>query len=261
MKAQTFILKRKKTFRRGVRVYVKDIHGKMTDRVLPFTTEHLIHVKQRKTRARTIPAEYTTSNQAEIEALFADSGYGKDFFLKGDPEGKLKTATRVVTAIDAGKIALRGLFKNINLQFDESKPIEVLKEEYKIHASAMAGIKLEKSTASQIPLEKVDVAQEIADTKETAREMYKEKYGEEVPEEVYDDVAFLSAMSDPNFNAKEYIDNLGNDDGDGKANDKVEDTRSLEELQKAYTEEYGTNPPNPKKNDAGWIKKKLADAK
>jgi hypothetical protein len=233
----------------------------MIDRVLPFTTEHLVHVKQRKTRARQTAAEYTTSNEAEIEALFADSGYGKDFVLKGDPEGKLKKPTRVVTAMDAERIALRGLFKNIDLQFDESKPIEVLKEEYKIHASALAGKKIEKSTASKIPIEQVDVKQSMAETAEMARKIYYDKYGEPVPEEVYDDLAFLSALSDPNFNAKGYIENLSKvDDLATKPDATVPEieTRTLDQLQKAYFEQEGKNVPNPKKNDAAWIKAKLA---
>lgn len=261
--AKTFILKRKKVFRRGVRVFIKGIDGKFTDRVLKFSTEHLVAVKLRKTRARTIAAAYTTSNSEEIEALFSDSAYGKDFFLKGDSEGKLKQATRIVSKMDSEKMALKGLFEMINLPFDESKDLAVLQEMYKIQASAMSGRKIEKGSApAPIPIEKVDVAKSMAETADAARKIYEDKYGKPVPEEVSGDLAFLSALGDPDFDAETYIANL-DVEPEETAND-VQDSNSstadtIETLQQKYFEKFKTNVANSKKNDAAWIKNKLAE--
>ncbi len=257
---KTFVLKRKKTFRRGVRVFIKGIDGKFTDRVLKFSTEHLAPVKLRKTRARSIAAEFTTSNPDEIEALFSDSAYGKDFFLKGDPEGKLKQATRIVSKMDSEKMALKGLFEMINLPFDESKPLAVSQEMYKIQASAMSGRKIEKGSGpTPIPIEKVDVAQSMADTADEARKIYEDKYGESVPEEVTNDLAFLSGLGDPDFNAKKYINNLGSEPAEIVEGNATKVVESVDTLQKAYFDKFAKNVPNPKKNDAAWIKKKLAE--
>ena len=257
--SKTFVLKRKKTFRRGVRVFIKGMDGKFTDRVLKFSTEHLSPVKLRKTRARIIAAEYTTSNQEEIEALFSDSAYGKDFFLKGDSEGKLKQATRIVSKMDSEKMALKGLFEMINLPFDETKPLAVLQEMYKIQASAMSGRKIEKTSGpTPIPIEKVDVAKEMAKTVGVAHKIYEDKYGKPVPEEVSNDLGFLSALGDPDFDAEKYIAGLGGED-EVEEVPSDEDEKTIEDLQKAYFEKFKTNVANSKKNDAAWIKKKLAE--
>ncbi len=258
---KTFVLKRKKTFRRGVRVFIKGIDGKFTDRVLKFSTEHLAPVKLRKTRARAIAAEFTTSNSDEIEALFSDSAYGKDFFLKGDPEGKLKQATRIVSKMDSEKMALKGLFEMINLPFDESKPLAVSQEMYKIQASAMSGRKIEKGSGpTPIPIEKIDVAKSMAETADVARKIYEDKYGEPIPEiinelphEQY--LGFLSALGDPGFDAEIYIKNLGSE----PVETEEDKPQSIDALQKAYFDKFGKNVPNPKKNDAAWIKRKLAE--
>jgi hypothetical protein len=262
--AKTFVLKRKKTFRRGVRVFIKGIDGKLTDRVLTFSTDHLVPVKQRKKRARTIAAEYTTSNHEEIEALFCDSAYGKDFFLKGDEEGKLKQATRVVTKMDSEKVALRGLFELIGLPFDESKPIAVLQEMYRIQASAMSGRKIEKGSApTPIPIEKVDVKKQMAETADVARKIYEDKYGQPVPEEFSNDFAFLSALGDPDFDAENYIaiNSAGEITEEKKASEDTDVSQelSIDILRKKYQEKHGTQVPTNKKNDATWIQNKLAE--
>jgi hypothetical protein len=260
MTQKTFVLTRKKTFRRGVTVFIKDINGKLTARVLKFSTEHLAPIKLRKTRARTIAAEYTTSNSDEIDALFSDLSYGKNFILKGDIEGKLKRAPRIVSKMDSEKMALRGLFEMINLPFDETKPLAVLQEMYKIQAQALSGRKIEKvSGPTPIHIEKVDVAQSMADTADVARKIYKDKYGKPVPEEVHDDIAFLSALGDPGFDAEKYIANLGGEEVEVKKDVTDKDTRTIEDLQKAYFDKKKANVPTNKKNDATWIKKKLAE--
>jgi hypothetical protein len=261
MVQKTFVLKRKKTFRRGVIVFVKDIYGKLSPRVLKFSTEHLVPVKLRKTRARTMPAEYTTSNPDEIEALFCDLSYGKDFYLEGDSEGKLKQAARIVSKMDSEKMALKGLFEMINLPFDESKPLAVLEQMYRIHGSALSGRKIEKVSApAPIPIEKVDVAAEMAKTAEAARNIYVDKYNKPVPEEVINDLGFLSALGDPDFDAEKYIANLGGEDAPEVIdNNSGEDTRTIQQLQNAFFEKKKTNVPNNKKNDAAWIKNKLAE--
>jgi hypothetical protein len=228
---------------------------------LKFSTEHLVPVKLRKTRARTMPAEYTTSCPDEIEALFCDLSYGKDFFLKGDTEGELKKAPRIVSKMDSEKMALKGLFEMINLPFDETKPLAVLQEMYKIQASAMSGRKIEKVSApAPIPIEKVDVADEMAKTAEAARKIYVDKYDKPVPEEVINDLGFLSALGNPEFDAEKYIANLGGEDSNEVIeNNSGEDTRTIKQLQDAFFEMKKTNVPNNKKNDAAWIKNKLAE--
>lgn len=257
--SKTFVLKRNRVYRRGVRVFIKGIDGKFTDRVLPFTTQHLVAVKLRKTKARTVAAEYTTSHSEEIEALLSDSAYGKDFCLKGDTEGKLKQPTRIVSKMDSEKMALKGLFEMINLPFDESKPLAVLQEMYKIQAGITTGRNIERVSApTPIPIEKVNVAEEMAKTAEAARKIYEDKYGKPVPEEVKNDLGFLSALGDPNFDAEAYVASLGSDDiPEEIGSNPPEDT--IETLQKKYFEKHKTNVPNNKKNDAAWIKKKLAE--
>lgn len=259
--SKTFVLKRKKTFRRGVTVFVKDIYGKLSPRVLKFSTEHLVPVKLRKTRARVMPAEYTTSNPDEIDALLCDLSYGKDFFLIGDSEGKLKRDPRIVSKMDSEKMALKGLFEMINLPFDETKPLAVLQEMYKIQASALSGRKIEKvSGPTPITIEKVDVAQSMADTADAARKIYEDKYNKPVPEEVTNDLGFLAALGDPGFDAEKYIANLGGEYAEEvKQDDSGGDTRTIGDLQKEYFDKFKTNVANSKKNDAAWIKNKLAE--
>ena len=255
MEKKTFVLRNKKTYRRGIRIFIKDKDGKFKDRLLNFTTEHLVDEKQRTTNARKIHGEYTTEKLDEISALFSDSAYGKDFYLKGDPDGKLKTATIKVTNDDAKKIALRNLFTLADLPFDDSKPFEVLNEEYNLYAQSFSGRRIGASTAKAIPVEMVDVAEGIASAKAAARELYFKKYGEEVPGVVRDDTAFLDGLSNPDFDAKKYIESKtpASSEEDDNA------TEGKEALRDAYFQKFGKNVPNPKLNDLPWIKAKLEE--
>lgn len=248
---KTFILANKKTYRRGLRLFIKGKDGKMSLRICTFTTEHLVDEKQRAKNARKIHAEFITSNQVVIDALFKDSGYGKSFYLKGDSEGKLKRQTTVVTAGDAKRLALRNLMEQVGLPFDDNKPTEILAEEYNIHVQASSGRKIEKSTASVIPGNPVDVAKDIADQKDVARNLYEEKYGEPIPAEFKNDVALLDGLSNPNFDAQAYIAEKA------EKHDEEQDTK--EELWAQYFDKFDTKVPNPKKNDIAWIKAKLAE--
>ena len=163
-----------------------------------------------------------------------------------------------VTPTDAEKIALKNLFAAAGLDFDPDKEVKVLNEEYRIYVTAKAGVVIGQSTATEIRHEKIDVQQSMIDQADAARKEYKEKYGEEVPESHTNDLSFLSAMSDPNFDAKKYIEE------DGKIEPptdligaKVEATETPESMQKLYFETFGVNVAPPKKNNIGWMKQKI----
>lgn len=257
MEKKTFVLSNKKTFRRGIRVFIKGKDGKYASRLCTFTTEHLVDEKQRSTNARKKAAEFITENEEIINGLFHDPAYGKDFYLKGDEEAKLKKEATKINNEDAKRIALNNLFDLAGLPFDDTKSFEVLQAEYNLYAESLSGRKITKSTATSINYEEKNVAKEISDAKEAARQAYREKYGKEIPAEVANDVAFLDGMSNPNFDAEKYLASKGvssdeDDDDPGESEDKTK-------LHDMYFEKFGKNVPNLKVNDLAWIKAKLEE--
>jgi len=247
---KTFVLTNKKTYRRGVRVFFRGGDNKLAERMIPFSTEHLVDEKQRHTNARKISAEYTTTDPTLINAFYHDSAYGKDFVEKNDPQGKLKKKTIVITEDDAEKIALEGLFRATPLTFDGNKAVDVLKAEYAIYMQAASGTKLKESTAKEIPMAPINIEADILSAKAKARDAYKEKYGEDVPAIVTNDTAFLDGLSNPDFDALKYI---------RAAEKKAEEQIALEkeELRATYAEKFGKNVPNMYKNNVDWIRGKL----
>lgn len=257
---QTFILLQKKTFRHTIKLYLRssDEKHKVDQRNVQFTTEHKVSEKERNRNARKIAGEYSTSDEVLIDALYRDTGYGKTFVHVDDPEGKRKRESFNVTALDAKKIALKNLFMAAGIEFDGAKSAEVLTEEYQIFVSAKTGVAINKGTASQIHHEEKDVQLDLITQVASAQKAYQHKYGEPVPEEFKNDLGFLSALADPNWDAKAYI----------KEQQKstimsVETEGNLPntpvELQKIYFEEFGVNVANPKKNDIGWMKTKIEE--
>ncbi len=236
---------------------------KFEKRLLPFTTEHKVHPKLRNKKGRTEHAEFKTSDPVIIEALYRDSAYGKNFYEKGDPNGKKKKTTLLVNEKDKKIVALRGLFKAVGLPLDEELPYDVLTEQYAIHMNALGGNqKPGKGEAALIPHTPVNLLQQMAETADEARKIFEDKYGEPVPEIVNKDVAFLSALGDPDFDALGYIKDL--ETGAPKA-DKNKDAKTgpvektNEELYKDYFEMFGKNVPNTMKKDRTWILKKLKE--
>lgn len=250
MEHKIFVLTNKRTYRRTVRVFVKGPDGKVTDRQCTFTTEHLVADQERSTNGRTIAAQFDTNNETLYHALLADSGYGKDFVLKSDPEGKLKEASQKLSPEDLKKATLANLFSYQGLKFDASKPVNVLEMEYSLHIQALSGVKSQISAPAPIPHEPVNVAQEIADGKAAARKKYEEDYGEPVPPIVYNDMAFLDGLSNPDFDAEKYIQSKLAEPP------KVEEEKP-EDVHALYFAKFQKNVPNMKKNDIAWIKAKL----
>jgi|LGOV01.1.fsa_nt_gb hypothetical protein len=251
MKRQTFILTYTKDFRFFTRVFTKGKDNKNEQRNVTFTTEHKVSEKERNRNARKIAAEFSTNDEILYDALLRSPAYGKTFVLKGDPEGKLKREPFNITPLDARKIALKNLFEAAGLEFDSEKASEVLAEEYQIFVNSKKGTNIKGSGPAKIPHKPVDLAKEQAEGVEAAKALYKEKYNEDIPEAFANDIAFLSALSTPNFDAKAYME---------KANEPVdvtEEEESIETLREKYFEVKRQNVPNPKKNDAVWIKSKL----
>lgn len=260
---KTFVLANKKEWRREVKVFVLNKDKKFEERSLPFTTEHLVTDKLRTEKGRTVAAEYKTSDPVILEAIYRDTAYGKDFYEKGDAEGKLKRPSVFINEKEKQITALRGLFNMVGLPMDETLPYEVLKEQYEIHVSALSGRKIEKSVAKEIPGTPVDVQASIVEGINAARAKYEQKYGEPVPAIVWDDLAFLDALSNPEFEAQKYISEkiAANEpsakEGEEKKKESEEPVETLEQLREKYFTKTGQNVPNPKKNDAAWIKAQL----
>lgn len=249
---ETFVLLTTKEFRYNFKLFLKDSNGKVDQRNLVFTTEHKVKETQRTTNARKVPAEVHVSDEVMIDAMYRDPGYGKTFVHVDDPKGERKKEAFNVTPLDAKKIALQNLFKAAKLEFDGTKTIEVLTEEYQIHMTAVSGKVIEEGKAKEIPHEQVDVAAELGEQMNKARHAYKEKYGEDIPTEYANDKAFLSAvLDDPNFDAKGYIESK-----DDNSNELPSD---VSELQAIYLNELGKTPAAAKKNDADWLKKKIEE--
>lgn len=260
MEAKTFILTNSKVWRRQVRVFVMNHNKKYEERLLPFTTEHVVSTKLRTERGRKVPAEFTTQDPIIIEALYRDSAYGKDFIEKGDAEAKKKQPTIVISDKDRQLVALRGLFNVAGLFLDENLPYEVLKEQYEIHMTALSGKKMEKSTVTEIPHVPVDVKANIEAGVNAARQAYEEKYGEPIPAIVENDLGFLDALANPAFDAQEYIAKKkaeAENPSEVKTEDEPAETK--ESLHQKYFEKTGKNVPTPKVNDLAWIKAKLEE--
>lgn len=250
MKRQTFVLTKKRWFRWTVRLFLKGEKNKIDQRNIKFTTEHKVSEKERNRNARKIAAEYSTSDEVLIDALYRSTGYGKTFVHADDPKGERKREPFVITPLDARKIALSNLFKSVNLEFDGTKSAEVLTEEYNIYISAKTGVTIKESTAKEVIFEKRDVSKDMSESVELARKAYEDKYGKPIPEEFKNDLGFLSALADPKWDAKAYMAEQGKIDTDG-----LPDTAA--ELWPIYQEEFGKNVANPKKNDATWIKAEI----
>lgn len=261
MQRQTFVLTQKKWFRWTVRLFLKTMNNKVDQRNIKFTTEHKVSEKERNRNARTVAAEFSTADEVLIDALYRDPGYGKTFVHVDDPKGERKKEPFNITPLDAKKVALKNLFGAANLEFDGSKSTEVLSEEYSIHVAAKTGVKIAKSTAPEVPHQERDVYADMQASANNARAAYEEKYGEPVPSEFANDLAFLTALSDPNWDAKAYIASKTNDTADEVEDDvaKGELPDSLDELRDIYQKELGKGVPNPKKNEPAWIKEKILE--
>lgn len=254
MEKQTFLLKRTKMFRYHLKLYLRDSHGKTNQRIVTFTTEHLVSEKERMTNARKKSAAYSTSDEAEIDALYRDTGYGIVFHHEDDPKGERKRGSFNITPTDVKKIALKNLFDDAGLNFDGEKDTILLEEELRLYLTAKSGLRLDKGKASSIPHQEVNVELGIQKQVEDAKKIYKEKYGEDIPAQFANDKGFLSALSDPDFDAKAYIEKNSEPEGD----DLPDDAAALGEI---YFKVLGKNVPNPKKNDVAWIKSKIEEAK
>ena len=255
MEQKVFVLANKRTYRRSVRIWVKNQTGKISTRLCMFTTENLVSDKERATNARTVAARFTTKDEVVYHALLADTAYGKDFYLLDDPEGKLKEESMKHSPDDIKKATLANLFSSAGLKYDGNKPLAVLEMEYALHIQALSGVKTQMSAPAPIPHQVVNVGQSIAEMKQAARHKYEEDYGERVPDIVYNDTAFLDGMSNPDFDAEKYIKSK-------LAETEKEETEELEEKKEEdihglYFKKFGKHVPIPKKNDIAWIKGKL----
>jgi len=260
MQEQVFVLRKTRPYKRTVRVFMKNKMNKVTSINCLFTTEHLVNEQERQTSAKTRQAEFSTSNPELYEAMLCDSSYGKDFYLKGDPEGKLKKKTVVLTRDDIDMAAMEKLYTDAGMHFDHTKSFLELKMAYNIHIEAMAGRKYEPSKPAEIAMKVVDVAGDIQAQKLKAMSNYESKYGEPVPEIVANDISFLDAMLDINFDAEKYIAaKIERKAADlAFVNEKApvnEDTFDV--LDSKYFEKFKTHIPNNKKADLAWVKNKL----
>lgn len=271
MEAKTFILTNTKTWSRQVRVFIMNQNKKYEERLLSFTTESVVNSKQRNDRGRTIAAEYITDDPIIIAALFRDSAYGKDFTMKGDENGELKTPTIIINDNDRQIVALRGLFRIAGLPMDETMPYDILKEMYEIHMAARAGKKQEQNI-TEIPLIKVDVKASIQDGINAARQKYMDDYGDPIPGIVANDLAFLDGLSNPAFDAKKYIDAKVAEAEKANEIEKQADTEvekapvkevapanEKEALHASFFAKFGKNVPNMKSNDLAWVKAKIEE--
>jgi len=258
-KRVTFILLQNKWFRWTVKLFLKTSNNKVDQRNIKFTTEHKVSEKERSRNARLTPAEFSTSDPIIIDGLLRDTGYGKTFVMKDDLAGEKKRESFKTTPLDVKKIALRNLFKASGLDFDEDKDYEVLAEEYNFYIAATNGVVIGKSSATEIAHIPVNVHQELLDTVASARKVYEDKYGEAIPAEYANDMGFLSALSDPNWDAKAYIAEQSVNEEEVKEDDQDQDVETAESVQKLYFETFGVNVAPPKKNDLGWMKKKIEE--
>ena len=257
-----FILLRKKEFLVSTKVYVRNSSGIMTSRPVIFRTEGA-HPHLRSTAAKTIPASFTTDDEQLIAAMYCDPGSGTRFVEEGDLDGLKKQAPLVVTKEAAEIAALKQLFDDTGLNFNPNLPVEVLRAQYSIHMQS-EGSKIKPSEPKQIPHTPVNVVSQIQKGAEQARALYEAKYGEPVPMEYWNDLAFLDGLSNPEFDAKAYIATRAGVETTKEImgetlSGEVGSTETIADLQAKYAEKFGKNPAPAYKNDADWLKSKLAE--
>ncbi|MCE5332688.1 MAG: hypothetical protein LLF95_11200 [Bacteroidales bacterium] len=264
MERKTFVLDNKRTFRRQVKIFVKDGKGVLTERWVPFTTEHLVHKEVRHTNGRSVAAEFTTNDPVVLAALYSNSAYGKDFYEKGDEKGLKKTATLLITEEDVEKMGLKSLFENAGIAtFDASKPAAVLKKELELFMELKLGKKQPESAPTPIIFEKKDIGAEIEQQKQDARDFYADQFGKPVPAIVWNDPAFLDGLSNPSFDAEKYIADRTIEAERKEAEVEVPEDNTptpaneKETLHAEYFAKLGKKVPNMKANDFGWIKAQL----
>lgn len=254
MESRIFQLINKSAYRLATNIWVSGSNGKLEKRAIVFSSEGQTNQNGRATSSKKIAAKYTAKNEIEAEALLRDSSYGITFVRDDDPEGKLKKQTVRVSQDSAEKAALKNLFALVNMSFDDTLPIDVLKAQYSLQINALAGGSLKQTTQEaiiKIPAKKVDIAADIEITKNTARQKFEEKYGYEVPVEFTNDSGFLEAvLSIDNFDAEAYI---------ASKTESKDVTDDLESLGAQYFEKYGVKIPKIKSKDIAWIKNKLAE--
>lgn len=253
MEIVVFELRKGRFYNHNDRVYVKRPDGTLGMRPITFSKSGVGSVTdaQRNEQSVVAPirAQFKTSDKALIDAMYNHSGYGSVFIQKGDDEAKLKGLGYDISSQDAEKVAIRQQFEAVGIEFDGKKALPLLKAELRLAFEGLSGkkVKLSKPVA---PIENnIDVAGDINQAVTDARELYKEKYGEDVPDDFKDDKSFLSALTDPTFDAEAYI---------ARKRDKTSGL-TIDELQEAYKAKFGNNVANSKKNDAEWIKGKLAE--
>lgn len=258
MNEQVFVLKKKRPYKRSVRVFIKNRLGKVTSVNCMFTTEHLVNEMERTTNARLIAAQFKTTNEELIEALYRDASYGKDFCHISDPEGQLKKPTLILSKEDINYASLHQLYINAGLNFDPKATYDELLSGYSIHMQALGGKKIEVSGPAQIPHQPSNPLQEIESQKMKARTNYETKYGEPVPDVVKDDIAFLDAMTNIDFDAAKYISAKVEKQAEAANIEQAKATEdTFESLDAQYFEKFKTHIPTNKKNDFGWVKNKL----
>lgn len=257
-----FVLTNKRTYKHSLNIYPFDTMGKMEKRNIVFTTEHLVDKTQRSDAAKTIPAQYFAKNDAEVNALLSNSGYGVTFVRIDDPKGELKLPTTFVSPEDAEKAALKLNFDQVGLKFNPGFDLKVLKMQYEQHVHALAGVnKVLQGSATEIPVKQVDFEAERNAAIATAKAKFEEKYGYPVPEIVANDIAFIDGLSNPAFDAQAYItakEEAAKNAESGNVPEKGNPIETIEELQKKYFDKFGKNVANIKKNDSAWIKGELA---
>ncbi|WP_372647763.1 hypothetical protein [Draconibacterium sp.] len=273
MATKTFVLSNPRVWKREVAVWLLNKDKKLSKRLLPFATEN-VKPGQRREKGRAVPAQFTTADEKLQEALYRNTGYGKDFYEKGDKEGKNKMDTLVVSKEDAELVALRSLYEANGLVFDENDPLDVAKKKYEIHIHALAGTrKLGESTATEIAHVEVDPKKQISDAIAAGKKAYEEKYGEPVPEAIAGDkaklITLIDGMNTPEFDVEAYVAEATKEDDEESSEDVKAPEASSEEkkeakeptkddLLKEYFDKFGKNVPNTKKNDLSWIKEQLA---
>lgn len=255
MKPHTFKLLNKRPFALSTPLYLIGKDGKLDKREVRFSTAHLVGVNDRIKKARTVAAEVTLVEEAEINAIFRDTGYGTKFVLKGDDEGKLKKAPLNITAFDATKVALKNLFAKTDLEFDDTKPNAVLEKELTIYLNATTGKEVTKGQATEIKHEPINVEKSIEGDVEAAIKAYEETNGVDFPEfaNKQDKLNFIDGLSNPNFEQEAFIEKhaVKEDEGDDLP------TGDAEALGVIYKTLFGKNVANLKKNDAAWIEAQI----
>lgn len=258
MERQTFILTNTKEYRRGMTIFIKEMDGKIDKRQITFTTEHKVREQDRTTNARKVAAEYSTTDPKLIDGMYRDTGYGKTFVHKDDPNAERKLTAYNVTPLDTEKIALRNLFIGAGMEFDDKKDIKVLHKEYQIHMTAKAGVNIDgaQSTAKSIPSEQVDVMSSINSAIEAAKAKYVSE-GKDWPAlSRADELAFVDGLNTPDFDADKFL--------SGKVSETKEDDiwpEDIEEMRQLYHQTLNVQVPVPKKNDMEWMKGKIQEAK